>query len=275
MHENSSFYTSDSLPSPAGGGGERVAVWGLAAGWGEIMTRAWVQPSQLLVGCERSFTLARRPLLNPVPETFPGIPALDKKCKTTGNSLHLQTAVYKSDNPQKPQRNIRLLHTKAVDPLHNQDVPTYYPPPPIKATKGCPNYMKRFVWYHQGNPVCPESLPTDFPSQSPNLDNEISQGQDRLSFLQAKAPVPSSSQESQEPHAGRCSSILLRSPIWRMMGTLVTLIFSEELQPPESKQANKQNNTQTNPSPSEKRKDWQLPWNILMKITAQCWLAVE
>lgn len=59
MHENSSFYTSDSLPSPAGGGGERVAVWGLAAGWGEIMTRAWVQPSQLLVGCERSFTLAR------------------------------------------------------------------------------------------------------------------------------------------------------------------------------------------------------------------------
>lgn len=159
------------------------------------MTRAWVQPSQLLVGCEEAFTPASTAdlCLTQFQKHFSWDTSLDKKCKTTGNSLHLQTAVYKSANPQKHQRNVRILHTKALAPLHSQDVPTHCPPPPIKAAKGCPNYMKIFVWYHQGNPVCPESLPSDLPSQSRNPDNDICGGQDRVSFKQRLQFFPSHS----------------------------------------------------------------------------------
>lgn len=53
----------------------------------------------------------------------------------------------------------------------------------------------------------------------------------------------------------RYSSVLSRSPFWRMMGTLVTLIFAEELQSPKvHKQTKKTNNTQTNPNSSERKK---------------------
>lgn len=152
------------------------------------MTRSGVQSSQLLVACEE---VLHQPVLQTSAQpntrnTYPGIPALDKKCKTTGNALHLQTAVYKPDNPQNPQMTVTLLHTNFLVHLHSQNVPTYYSPSPIKAVLIIGQYLCGTV----KATLCPESLPTDLPSQSPNLDNETYGGQGIVSLKQRLQFLP-------------------------------------------------------------------------------------